>query len=115
KRLAAMGASVTLVGRTIERLQTAATEIGRTSDCDIVEADVGDAGAVRRAFDTVDKRGRVLRMLINNAGSATSAKFTETDWPVWEEMLRVNLNGAYDWSHQARPCSTSAGGGRAAT
>src|SRR5437867_4542635 len=84
KRLAAMGASVTLVGRTIERLQTAATEIGRTSDCDIVQADVGDAGAVRRAFDTVDKRGRVLRMLINNAGSAKSAKFTETDWPVWE-------------------------------
>ena len=114
-RLAAMGASLTLLGRSLERLQTAATEIRRTSDCDVVQADVGDAGAVRRAFETIDKRGRVLRMLINNAGSAKSAKFTQTDWPIWEEMLRVNLNGAYHCIREALPRLIATGGGRIVT
>lgn len=115
KRLGALGASLTLVGRTIDRLGTAAAALERTSRCDTVQVDVGDAAAVRRAFEALDERGHTLRILINNAGAAKSAKFAETDGSVWEEMLRVNLTGVYHCIHEALPRIVAAGGGRVVT
>jgi NAD(P)-dependent dehydrogenase (short-subunit alcohol dehydrogenase family) len=115
KRLAALGASLTLVGRAIDRLETAAAALQGTASCDTVQADVGDAAAVGRAFEALDERGHTLRILVNNAGVAKSAKFAETDWPVWEEMLRVNLTGVYHCVRAALPRIVAAGGGRIVT
>lgn len=115
KRLAALGASLTLVGRAIDRLEAAAAALQATTRCDVIQADVGDATAVRRAFAALDQRGRALRILINNAGAAKGAKFAETDWPVWEEMLRVNLTGVYHCMREALPRIVAAGGGRIVT
>ncbi len=115
KRLAALGASLTLVGRAIDRLEAAAAALQATTHCDVIQADVGDAAAVRRAFAALDERGRALRILINNAGAAKGAKFAETDWPVWEEMLRVNLTGVYHCMREALPRIVAAGGGRIVT
>jgi NAD(P)-dependent dehydrogenase (short-subunit alcohol dehydrogenase family) len=115
KRLAALGASLTLVGRAIDRLEAAAAALQATTHCDVIQADVGDAAAVRRAFAAEDERGRALRILINNAGVAKGAKFAETDWPVWEEMLRVNLTGVYHCMREALPRIVAAGGGRIVT
>src|ERR1700680_1310459 len=115
KRLAALGASLTLVGRAIDRLEAAAEALQGTTRCDPIQADVGDATAVRRAFEALDDRGHTLRILINNAGVAKSAKFAETDWPVWEEMLRVNLTGVYQCIRAALPRILAAGGGRIVT
>ena len=115
KRLAALGASLTLVGRAIDRLEAAAEALQGTTRCDPIQADVGDATAVRRAFEALDDRGHTLRILINNAGVAKSAKFAETDWPVWEEMIRVNLTGVYQCIRAALPRILAAGGGRIVT
>ena len=70
---------------------------------------------MRRAFEALDERGHTLRILVNNAGVAKSAKFTETDGPVWEEMLRVNLTGVYHCVRAALPRIVAAGGGRIVT
>jgi NAD(P)-dependent dehydrogenase (short-subunit alcohol dehydrogenase family) len=115
RRLAALGASLTLVGRAIDRLEAAATALREVTACDAVQADVGEAHAVHRAFEALDARKHVLRILINNAGVAKSAKFAETDMPVWEEMLRVNLTGVYHCIHEALPRIIAAGGGRVVT
>jgi NAD(P)-dependent dehydrogenase (short-subunit alcohol dehydrogenase family) len=115
KRLGALGASLTLFGRAMDRLEAAAAALQGTARCDPVQADVGDAAAVRRAFEALDERGRTLRILINNAGVAKSAKFADTDWPLWEEMLRVNLTGAYHCIQAALPRIVAAGGGRIVT
>jgi 3-hydroxybutyrate dehydrogenase len=114
-RLAALGASLTLVGRAIDRLEAAAAALEGSASCDAVQADVGDATAVRRAFETLDKRGHTLQILVNNAGVAKSAKFAETDEPVWDEMLRVNLTGVYHCIRAALPRIVAAGGGRIVT
>jgi NAD(P)-dependent dehydrogenase (short-subunit alcohol dehydrogenase family) len=111
KRLAALGASLTLVGRAIDRLEAAAAALRGTASCDAVQADVGDATAVRRAFEALDKRGHTLQILVNNAGVAKSAKFAETDGLAWEEMLRVNLTGVYYCIREALPRILAAGGG----
>jgi NAD(P)-dependent dehydrogenase (short-subunit alcohol dehydrogenase family) len=115
KRLGALGASLTLVGRTLDRLDAAAAALQEITGCDAVQADVGDPAAVRRAFEALDERGHTLRILINNAGAAKSAKFAETDYPVWEDMLRVNLTGAYHCIRAALPRIVSGGGGRIVT
>lgn len=115
KRLAALGASLTLVGRAIDRLEAAAAALHGSAICDAVQADVGDATAVRRAFESLDERGHTLQILVNNAGVAKSAKFAETDEPVWEEMLRVNLTGVYHCVRAALPRIVAAGGGRIVT
>lgn len=115
KRLASLGASLTLVGRAIDRLESAATALRATTGCDVIQADVGDAAAVRRAFAAQDERGHSVRILINNAGTAKGAKFAETDWSVWEEMLRVNLTGVYHCMREALPRIVAAGGGRIVT
>ena len=60
KRLAALGASLTLFGRAIDRLEAAAAALRETARCDFVQADVGDAAAVRRAFEALDERGHAL-------------------------------------------------------
>jgi 3-hydroxybutyrate dehydrogenase len=115
RRLAALGASLTLVGRAIDRLEAAAAALQGSASCDAVQADVGDATAVRRAFEALDQRGHTLQILVNNAGLAKSAKFAETDEPLWEEMLRVNLTGVYHCIRAALPRIVAAGGGRIVT
>ena len=112
KRLADLGASVTVAARTTDRLEAAAATLTR---CDVVQADVGDPAAVRRAFAALDERGHALTILINNAGVAKSAKFAETDGALWEEMLRVNLTGVYHCIQAGLPRILAAGGGRIVT
>lgn len=112
RRLSASGASLTLLGRNAQRLQEAAQTLGLAGSCDFVIADVGDATAVVRAFDALRDRGHAIRILINNAGVARSAKFAATDAALWEEMLRVNLTGTFHCTHAALPHIVAAGGGR---
>jgi NAD(P)-dependent dehydrogenase (short-subunit alcohol dehydrogenase family) len=114
-RLAALGATLTLAGRRIDRLETAAAALQKTTRCDVAQVDVADAATVRRGFEALDARGHVLRILINNAGVARSAKFTEIDSAFWDEMLRVNLTGVYHCVREALPRLVAAGGGRVVT
>lgn len=112
ERLATLGASLTLAGRSLERLETAAAALGRATRCDVVQIDVGDAESVHRAFAALDARGGTLRILINNAGAAKSAKLAETTEALWHEMLCVNLTGVYRCIREALPRILDAGGGR---
>jgi NAD(P)-dependent dehydrogenase (short-subunit alcohol dehydrogenase family) len=101
-RLAGMGASLTLLGRDRERLYAAISELPGAT-CDTQVCDVGDESAVARAFTAIARVKRPLAILVNNAGVARSAKFSRTDRLLWEEMLRVNLTGAYLCAHAAMP------------
>jgi NAD(P)-dependent dehydrogenase (short-subunit alcohol dehydrogenase family) len=114
-RLGALGASLTLFGRAADRLEAAVAALRGVTRCDFVQGDVGDAAAVRRAFQALDERGHALRILISNAGVAKSAKFAETDGLIWEEMLRINLTGVYHCIREALPRIVAAGGGRVVT
>ena len=115
RRLADLGASLTLFGRNVERLQAAAGKLAETTACDVAPVDVGDADAVRRGFEALDERGRALRILVNNAGVGKGAKFAETDQALWDEMLSVNLTGVYHCILTALPRILAAGGGRVVT
>ena len=106
-RLHALGADLVLMGRDAAKLDGTVNAIGGG---EAIACDVGDAQNVETAFATL--RGRPLHILVNNAGVARSAKLVDTTDAVWDEMLRVNLTGAFHCARAALPMLVAAPFGR---
>ncbi len=60
-----------------------------------IVADVGDADAVARAFDEIDRRLGGLDVLINNAGISIRHAFLDLTPDEWRRVMRVNLDGVF--------------------
>jgi NAD(P)-dependent dehydrogenase (short-subunit alcohol dehydrogenase family) len=99
--LAARGANVSLFGREAGNLHTVSAAIGGASRAAPIVADVTDAASVRAAFETARQKFGPVHILINNAGQAASAKFTDTDEALWNRIMAVNLTGTYLCSREA--------------
>jgi NAD(P)-dependent dehydrogenase (short-subunit alcohol dehydrogenase family) len=110
--LAAEGARVSLIGRDAARLDRMATELGGPDRAAPVVADVTDAASVRQAFATARERLGPVHILVNNAGQAASAKFTDTDEALWHRIIAVNLTGTYLCTREAVADMLQSGFGR---
>jgi NAD(P)-dependent dehydrogenase (short-subunit alcohol dehydrogenase family) len=99
--LCAAGVRVSLIGRDAGHLRQVAEQLGGESHALPVVADITDAEAVRHAFDLARARFGPVHVLINNAGQAASAKFTDTDEALWNRIIAVNLTGTYLCTRQA--------------
>lgn len=110
--LAAEGAKVSLLGRDAARLAEVAAGAGGAGRALAIAADVTEAAAVREAFATARRQFGPVHILINNAGQAAAAKFTETDEALWNRIIGVNLTGTYLCTRQAVPDMLQAGFGR---
>ena len=104
------GARVTLLGRDRERL--AATTAGLGGEAGFVVADVADRAQVATAFACARARAGEIDILVNNAGQAASATLPKTDEALWQQMLAVNLTGAYHCIHEALPAMLARNSGR---
>jgi len=111
-RLAKLGATLSLIGRDRSRLFEAVQSLPAAASCDVHACDVTDASAVRRAFDAISRTGRRPTILVNNAGIATSAKFTATDEALWNQMIGVNLTGTFNCIRMAVRMLAEARAGR---
>jgi 3-oxoacyl-[acyl-carrier protein] reductase len=97
RRLAALGASLVLCGRTRSHLQDVAAAISKTGGkSDVVECDVTDLRAVERAAARVqDSYGRA-EILVNNAGiGGFGGPLHQLPPDQWEQILNTNLRGVY--------------------
>lgn len=110
--LAADGARVSLVGRDTARLADVAAQIGGADHAVPIVADITRADAVREAFAAARQRYGPVHILVNNAGQAASAKFTDTDEALWNRLIGVNLTGTYLCTREAVPAMLQAGFGR---
>ena len=110
RRLRTMGAALVLIGRDRARLERALADLGSHSDDAAIACDVGDADAVMGAFAAL--ADRPAQVLVNNAGTARSAKFVDTSPAMWEDILRVNLAGAFHCTRAALPGLLAATFGR---
>ena len=93
--LVAEGARVTLVGRDAARLAEVAAELGGADRANPIVADVTDAASVKEAFAAARRQFGSVHILVNNAGQAAAAKFTDTDEALWNRIIGVNLTGTY--------------------
>jgi NAD(P)-dependent dehydrogenase (short-subunit alcohol dehydrogenase family) len=112
--LARLGARVTLMGRDVVGLKRHAEALSRDfgTEAAAVHCDVADAGIVAEAFATARARFGDAHVLVNNAGQAEGALFTETTAALWDRMLAVNLTGAYLCTREVLPAMLAASDGR---
>ena len=110
---ATQGSRVAITGRTQASLDKVAEEI-RSVDgealplrCDITRAE--EVAALNRQI--TDRLGKV-QILVNNAGVAPAVAFLEMDDHLWEEVLKINLTGAYHCCKVFLPEMIASGWGR---
>jgi NAD(P)-dependent dehydrogenase (short-subunit alcohol dehydrogenase family) len=113
-RLASLGAALTLVGRAAAtRAERArAIEAAHGGKVATAAADVTDAAAFAAALEVAHAAHGAPLVLVNNAGDARSAPFLKTGRALWDEMLAVNLSGAYLCTQAALPAMLASGWGR---
>ena len=112
RRLDAMGVTLTLLGRDRVKLDHALRELAGDGPHDALVCDVGDSAAVATAFGRLAGEGRSPQIVINNAGTATSARLEDTSDAAWNEILRVNLSGTFHCTRAALPVLMEAHFGR---
>jgi NADP-dependent 3-hydroxy acid dehydrogenase YdfG len=104
RQLAEKGATVALVARRGDRLDTLVTDIEQAGGTALaVTADISDAsqaeGAVRQA---ILRFGR-LDILVNNAGLMLIGPVVGADAEEWERMIAINVNGLLHTTRIALP------------
>ncbi len=114
ERLAHLGASLTLVGRTRETLLERAGALSERYDISIhlAVADVAQPEEIVAAFDSASSEYGPISILVNNAGTARAAPFQRTDRALWDTMLGVNLTGVFNCTQAVLPDMLEAGYGR---
>ena len=94
--LARAGACVGLVGRRVEAGEALAAEIRAAGGtCSVQAMDVTDPQSVQRAVDGVVQALGPLDVLVNNAGVAVTKAFLDLTEKDWNDVVDVNLNGAW--------------------
>jgi NAD(P)-dependent dehydrogenase (short-subunit alcohol dehydrogenase family) len=113
-QVVAFGLAQPQVSSTARGLETlyAALDAGRLVDrVDVLDADVSDATAVHRVIEhTMGKYGRIDG-LVNNAAVGPLGTVLDTDEPLFEKVIAVNLKGTYLMSRGVIPHMVSQGGG----
>lgn len=102
--LAKEGVNVGLIARNQTDLQQVAAEAEKLGvKAFFATADVGNLEQVTTAIEAITAGLGFIDILINNAGTASFGGFMELDPARWEEIIRINLLGAYYVTHAVLP------------
>jgi NAD(P)-dependent dehydrogenase (short-subunit alcohol dehydrogenase family) len=111
--LASAGAKVALVSRNVAGLDRLAAEIASAGgEAAAFELDVRDVAAIGRVFDSVRARFGRLDILVNNAGLGDNHRAEDVSEAAWDEMMEVNLKGAFFVAQAAGRIMLAQGEGR---
>ena len=92
KALSKEGFQLILCGRRLDRLEALQWEL--STDSYLLIFDVGDARAVKSAFEKLPAEWRPIDVLINNAGNAHGMSPIQSgDEADWDAMMNSNVNG----------------------
>ena len=108
RELASRGATVTIMGRSLDVLRKTASSIGAHT----VECDVGDPSWVEHAFGEARTANGDPYILVNNAGQADGAAFEDTTLELWSRMMTINATGTFLCTKQVVPAMVAAKAGR---
>ena len=98
-RLAACGASIAGVARTLEGLEAtlqAIREAGGVAEG--FAADVASSADVQRVVDEVEAKFQRIDVLVNNAGVTRDGLVLRMDDKAWDEVIDTNLKGTFLFS-----------------
>ena len=104
RRFAQGGHAVAMVARSPEFMDELAAEVKAAGGTALaITADVGDAGQIAKAFDTVRSKLGAPEVLLYNAGSGKWGTITEITPEQYENSWRTNAYGAFVCAKQTVP------------
>lgn len=112
REYARRGKPLLLTARRHDRLQALADELRPAVPCEVVVADLAQAGAARYLFEQTQSRGLFIDTLVNNAGYGVPGRFLSSDWKVHADFLQVMIVAVAELSHLFLPAMEAAGHGR---
>ena len=112
-KLASLGATVVLCGRTIKTLQETASRISKAGGRpEVIASDVSDLKSVDALASTVEQKLGRIDILVNNAGvGGFAAPLHEMTPETWEKILNTNLRGVFYCIRNLAPIMIRGGGG----
>jgi NAD(P)-dependent dehydrogenase (short-subunit alcohol dehydrogenase family) len=113
EKLAALGVTVYIVGRTEKTLQQAAEKIQADGhSCITYQADITRWGQVEELAQFVGKEGNRCDILVNSAGvGCFGDPLHEMEIQDWDQVLNTNLRGTYYMIKAFAPMMIQAKGG----
>ena len=102
-----------ITGRTAVAIEKIAAEI-RASGAEVLASpcDVTNKPQVNDLRHRIEKHFGTVRILVNNVGIATAARFLDMSDNLWDEVMRVNVNAAYNCCKTFLPAMIDARWGR---
>src|SRR5215472_835215 len=112
-KLASLGATAVICGRTLDRLQKTATAIRSSGgQCEALVCDVNDWGLVASLAERVQQTFGRLDILVNNAGINTFNGPLHTMPPEnWDTIFNTNLRGVFYTIRALTPLMIAGGRG----
>ncbi len=103
--LAAEGVTLGLLARTASDLEQLQQDLSSRYGIKVftATADISNSADVRAAVSTLASSLGRVDILINNAGTGSFGKMVDMDPEQWEQIIRVNLMGAYYVTHELLP------------
>jgi len=113
RKLASLGTTVVLCGRTLKTLETTASGISELGgQAAALECDVCDLGSVQALAASVENKFGKIDILVNNAGVGSfAAPLHEMTPQAWEKVLNTNLRGVFYCIRSIAPMMIRAGTG----
>ena len=94
--LARAGAAVVVAARRKDRLESLVAEIAKSGGrAAAVAMDVTDVASIAAGFDAAEKAFGTVTVLVNNAGVVARKGSLETTPADWDQVMNVNLKGAF--------------------
>ncbi len=86
-----------------EAAQNLKNELSRVTSVGIYQADVSDSRQVDDMFKSIEQYFGGVDVLVNNAGIAEQALFTDITDDMWQRMISTNLTGTFNCCRSALP------------
>lgn len=96
KRLIADGWSVTIAGRTLDKLEKTAAEIDAGEHVNIVQCDVTDRDAVAAMIENHVAKFGGLTGLVNNAGVPVGGPIDQVTPEAWKTVMTGNVESVFN-------------------
>ena len=112
RALATYGANVSLVGRTLSKVQLVADEINKNGGSAIaIQCDVKDSKSINNSIESTLSHYKSLNILINNAGIGNGGYIESTDMDTWRLVHNVNLDSVFLGCKYSLPLMRDSGNG----
>lgn len=112
--LAESGASIALVGRTMEKLEAAKAELSKQTGADIktYSGDVANTNDIERVVASIYEDFGQIDILINNAGTSAYGKIDSLEEEDWDRVMNTNAKAIFFMSQAVVPYMKKQDNGR---